>query len=265
MFVSEPLDPGLERLLKFLGYGSPSAPLWLMGPEEGLDVPKGVPVDAAAEASLNVRMQWHQHWVDLDWAHGDGQLNVDMTARGRRTWYSLSKLARLVEEGPDVDLGPTEQTWERIRLLGKSTVPEHITRTFLTEYLPLPSPAQAVWPEHYASEFEWDRAQYTAAMDRLRPRLLRGALVIKRPKALVCYGAQFWERYRKLVGGRRATWSQVQAGRVEHADVKVFTRKPAGATVLPLRVVLLHHVSRICDADLRAAASLVREKLHQTP
>ncbi|MGC2522322.1 MAG: hypothetical protein WA417_06775, partial [Stellaceae bacterium] len=170
-----------ERIIRFLGYGRPAAPIWFIGLEEGLS--SLAPSDLTH--NLKARGAWDE-FMDLDRAclsliHGGEPIRISIRPPGTPTWRWMAKISLALAGN---------FCWEDARVANKAVqdyvrgrlgrADPTVGDTFLTELSPIPS-------KNLAANKEWLR-YFRSIMpdcDRLieqRLKKLKNLLQQSRPK-----------------------------------------------------------------------------------
>jgi hypothetical protein len=197
-----------ERLLKFLGFGNPTAEAVFIGMEEGLTVPP--PLDE----QLIVRSAFTP-MIDLAEsakAHPEKFLSGDRPPI-QPTWNTIIRVLLALD---GIRAASTEQirTYQRDRL-GRTG-----ERGALLELLPLPAPGISDWP--YATIFPEFPTRESYHNDQIPKRvaLLQEHLSYG-PRVVVAYGSQYWDYYRRLFPDHR-DWPRSGPFEVaEHSGTRV--------------------------------------------
>lgn len=195
-------DQEQTSLLSFVGYGSPSAPLWFIGAEEGLG---GALSDDEEEHNLHARGQWRE-FMDLCEAHmtlKEAGKPIDVTKKRKGSvavWLWMSRIARAYEgreDWPD-----RERAREYVqRWLGR---PNGIT--FLTEISPVPERKTGA-PKWLVDLRSGDLAETLLAQRETR---IRELLRANKPRLVVCYGLGKRMEFARLLGVDH--WIEVASG-----------------------------------------------------
>jgi hypothetical protein len=213
-----------EKLELQLGFGNPAGPLWFLGMEEGVSEAYG-----SLQSQLRERAdQFTGPIRDLPTALRSGH---DPSAAPPKlpstpTWKIMARLARLLVENAD-DWNDRQKVDGYIRTrLGAAD-----GDTFLIDLLPHPAPNMGVWPTEYATRYA-DRAAYEHALLSLRQGRLRGLVQKHRPRCLICYGYNYWERYQGIFEAIEWTVPELEQS-LDKRRVKLFMGRTAqGTTVL---------------------------------
>ena len=169
----------VHRILGFLGYGNPSAPVWFIGIEEGL----GEMTSEDTMANLIARSSFDET-MDLREAHlrlcGQGKaIDIENKPPTTQVWKWMAKIMRA--RGEHEDWCSTELANEYIRFrLGR-----HDGETFLTELSPIPSKKgkDKTWSKWFVKQIPDFSSRIMCRRERLRQILDKN-----NPTLIVCYG-----------------------------------------------------------------------------
>lgn len=179
----------IDHLVRFVGYGHPSAKTWFIGIEEA----------APDVTSLQPRIQFGAY-EDLASAHqklGITQFHQLPKPKIQRTWRGMCILALALE-------GKFKPNAQDIRLFQAQQLGRSHGSTFLTEILPVPKPKARKWPQTYARAFPNIKgySDYERDYFPIRLRQIQRLLLQYRPKNIVCYGSLFRDQYKALFPDR---------------------------------------------------------------
>lgn len=182
-----------QNILGFLGYGSPAAPLWLIGQEEGLG---GKMPHAEQVRNLRNRGKW-KSIMDLSEAHmtltEDGSpIDISKPRKGSTAvWLWMSRIARAYEGQSDWNKLDLARHYMRTRLGRRED-----GQTFMTELSPVAKKelGEGSWLRELLSQPNAD--QYL----KHRERSLRNLLQVHQPKMVVCYGTTGKAKFAHLLG-----------------------------------------------------------------
>ena len=178
----------LDRLLNFLGYGSPTAPVVFVGMEEGLS-----PTPSLRE-QLEGRSQFDQI-MDLrlsSGTHAERWFEGDSPPL-QPTWNMMIRL--LLARGGDESPEPGMMRRYQSRSLGASN-----GDNALLELMPLPAARMASWPyadvpevaERFPTRARYVKKELPRRIELLRTQLSYG------PELVVCYGSTYWHHFMNL-------------------------------------------------------------------
>ena len=167
---------GLERVLRFEGYGRKTAPYWFLGMEEG----------GGTIEQLRERARLYDPAEDLYSAHK--KLGFDITGHVP-TWRVMSKLIMAMQGKPGWEKTASARGYQANKL-GRAD-----GDTFLTELMPLPCRSIGVWP--YPSIYP-TREEYNEAVRPGRIKWLRTEITAFHPCFVICYGKRNWRYYEKI-------------------------------------------------------------------
>lgn len=218
-------DQEKKGVLSFIGYGSPSAPLWFIGAEEGLG---GKMLDDEVQQNLSARSHWDE-FMDLRGAHltlteNGRPIDVGVKQRGRGSqtvWLWMSRIARAYQ-GDHNDWCDREkartfmQNW-----LGRAgakfvdvPTPKPV-ETFLTELSPVPEKKTGSprWVAQFATED-------CHALVATRTTRIQDLLRLNRPSVVICYGKRREAEFARLLGVD--DWIEVAKGVCKAPSKNVF-------------------------------------------
>ncbi len=168
-----------DHMLGRLGYGSPAAPLWFLGMEEGL----GDELNAVLREFLK-RPQPFDSFEHMC-------LSLKHPPK-TPTWRIMAKLARRLQlKAADWD-DPRRALEYVVSHLGTAK-----GDTLLLEMLPLPAKKATDWPDQYRSRFP-SRLAYEEEMLGKRISIVRDLVFNHRPQVVFCYGERYWSRYEAI-------------------------------------------------------------------
>ncbi len=190
----------IDRILGFLGYGNPAAPLWFIGLEEGI---RGMG-DSDVRHNLKARGQWSPV-MDLFQSHltlVQGGAPYDITRRFGFTqvWTWIAKFARAYDGASNWDDLSAAKTYVR-KNLGRFG-----GDVFMTYAMPI--------PESGLHTREWTDFLYRnggnpdQALARRRSAL-RALIEQHRPKIIICHGTTQTSAYKSLLPA--AKWDALTA------------------------------------------------------
>ena len=188
----------LDRVLKFEGYGTKSAPYWFLGMEEG----------GGSIEELKTRARLFNPVEDLHSA--DNKLGFDIT-KYFPTWRVMSMLV-LAMQGTSGWRDTTEAQEYQATKLGRDD-----GDTFLTELMPLPCRNIKDWP--YEMLFP-TKADYIARIRPGRIQWLRSEISTFQPRLVICYGKGNWRYYEDI-------FSDVEFKTELDAKIRVGVRGPS--------------------------------------
>ena len=174
---------GLNRILRFKGYGNPDGGYWFMGIEEAGDSdPKGNRREHIIKSGFD-------DVEDLSRAHTRGNLDWPMD-KLIPTWATMSRIVlRLQGE-------PNWRDTEAVRAYQSQRLGREDGETFLTELLPLRKPSDSQWPDWWPFS-KW--SSWEAYAEEVLPKrfaMMQGLLQRGRPRYVFWYGKWYWETYR---------------------------------------------------------------------
>jgi hypothetical protein len=177
-----------EAVESFIGYGNIEAEVVFVGMEEGLKDP------AFLEEDLKFRSTF-ERVMDVQEAHlglYKGPNLFGERPRKQRTWWVMSDLMLHYDHNVPLDKGERAARRKKYRttMLGNQ-----LGDSLLVELLPYPHPKTSDWlyPNRYKT-----RKQYEAALIEPRLALLSAAIAEYDRKAVICYGREDWEYYKRL-------------------------------------------------------------------
>lgn len=180
------IDP--VRLLNFLGYGSPAAPVVFIGMEEGL-----FPNPPLRE-QLEGRSQFDQI-MDLRLSSGTHAERwfVGDSPPLQPTWNSMIRV--LLARGGDETPEPGTMRRFQSQILGASN-----GDNALLELMPLPAARMSSWPyaeipevaERFPTRDRYMNGELPRRIELLRAHLSYG------PELVACYGSGYWQHFMKL-------------------------------------------------------------------
>jgi hypothetical protein len=209
-------DQEKRGLLSFIGYGSPSAPLWFIGAEEGLG---GKMLGDEERKNLRARGAWNEV-MDLCAAHltlTESGAKIDIREKRKGSiavWLWMSRIARAFEGSRDWNEKERAREYVQTRL-GRLNETKSPT-TFLTELSPV--------PEKKTGEPKWlvelrsgDESHKLLAQREAR---IRELLHSHGPKLVVCYGLRTKQEFARLLNVD--SWIEVAKGVLKAPDKNVF-------------------------------------------
>lgn len=285
MATEPPVNPltqaQVDVLLTFEGFGRLDAPVWFLGMEEAGDNPQ----------LLHTRATWQSPVMDLKYAHVES-LGIEKHHRAnvasvvlQSTWRPMCVLMVLgdapelyvpnpanfselthAERQPFLD--QRQKLVEKVRLYQSTRLGRggEQGQTLLCELLPIPKPAENVYPFANVLPMWTDHYHYKADVLPGRKELLAGRLAEHRPEIVVAYGKAFWDDYRDLFPGTEfADANEEQCKQLpswfpdgkapDEKHSKILFGQHGDRTL----VVLTPHLTRVNDyARLAELASLLR-------
>ena len=197
-------DQEKKGVLSFIGYGSPSAPLWFIGAEEGLG---GKMLEDEVQQNLRARSHWDE-FMDLRGAHltlmeNGRQIDVSVKQRGRGSqtvWLWMSRIARAYQ-GNYNDWSDREKARKFMQnWLGRVSA-EFIdlpsprpVETFLTELSPVPE--QKTGSPRWVAQFATEECR---ALLAARTTRIQELLRLNRPSVIICYGKRKEAAFARLL------------------------------------------------------------------
>jgi hypothetical protein len=200
----------IDKIVGFLGYGSPAGSVWFIGKEEGL----GNMDEGDSLRNLTERAKF-ESVMDLYQAHKNlleegARTDFDQKIPKTQVWKFMAKIMR-AREGC-VDWAETSKANEYIRTrLGRSD-----GQTFLTELSPIPASngGDTRWIEMFAKRDSQLFAKIEKRKDRLK-RLLKESS----PSEVICYGLPKASEYAEVLG---ITWESVNERILKSRDSRCF-------------------------------------------
>ncbi len=186
---ANPLTPSeVDKILAFLGYGNPSAPIWFMGLEEGI----GEAGDEDYDHNLRERAKF-EPIMDLFVAHlqlhEHGEpINLENRAKFTAVWIWMAKVCLARENGRIPENLAEVKEYVR-KKLGRSN-----GETFLTELSPIPR--KHAKREPGCPDFLGECSEEDA---KSRAGQIRELLIERRPSIVICYGFGKAERFAKTL------------------------------------------------------------------
>ncbi len=196
---------GLNRLLRFKGYGNPSGPYWFIGIEEAGDP------DPGGNLGEHVIRSRFDNIEDLAHAHSPDNLAWPLD-KLIPTWATMSRIVLRLQG---------KRNWrdtEAVRAYQSERLGRKGGETFLTELLPLRKPSDSLWPEWrpFSKWASWD--EYAKAVLPKRFAMIQRLLQRCCPRFIFWYGKWYWETYRgDLFPG--AEFAPIAGGKIERAQV----------------------------------------------
>jgi hypothetical protein len=194
---------------RFLGYGSLSSPLWLIGPEPG----GGETIEEVYGRASLWSARDRKETEDLQGYHeGLKRFGIDWTWKIQPTWGCLIRIILALNEEPadEPEIVRNFQRDELGRAEGKNC---------LLELCPLSSPSEAQWNVAELG-FGWikTRENYERYWIPKRIELLRNKIVEYKPKLILFYGKRAWEQ----ISERALLPSQLPGLRLASGRGKIF-------------------------------------------
>jgi hypothetical protein len=190
----------IDRILGFLGYGNPAAPLWFIGLEEGIS---GMG-DSDVRHNLKARAQWSPV-MDLFQSHltlVQGGAPYDITRRPGFTpvWTWIAKFARAYGSASNWDDLSAAKTWVR----------ENLGRfggdVFMTYAMPIPE--SGLHTREWTDFLHRNGGNPDQTLARRRSAL-RALIEQHRPKVVICHGTTQTSAYQSLLPA--AKWDALTA------------------------------------------------------
>ena len=188
--MSDLTPAAVDRILGFVGYGNPAAPLWFIGLEEGL----GGMNDADVAANLVARGRFSET-MDLVQSHmtlveGGRPYNLSLRYKFTPVWLWMARFARAIEGAPDWEDLDLAKEYVRARL-GRSD-----GGTFLTYASPI--------PEKRLHTRQWTELlnRSGAGMQGLiaqRAARVRAMIEQHRPSIVICHGTTATRDYQSFL------------------------------------------------------------------
>jgi hypothetical protein len=169
----------IGRIVGFLGYGSPSAPVWFIGIEEGLggmdsdDTRKNLKARGSFEDTMDLRE------AHLRLRKGGRPIDMEINPPLPPVWQWIAKFMRACHGAEDWKDATSANRYIRFQLGRRDA------ETFLTELSPIPS--QNGKDKTWLKWFKKEDPELDGKILR-RAERLRQALVDNRPPLVVCYG-----------------------------------------------------------------------------
>lgn len=182
-----------DFILKFWGYGTFEAPIWLIGMEEACgkkDLPKRISAwQRRGERPLEDAADYHAEIGHPEYFQNGAKL--------QRTWSKLIK-TYLAAYKVETTIGNTRKF--QIESLGRSD--QSVNRTCLIELMPLPSPSTKKWliKDYTALTYLQRRKDYFNQVAPKRVLGLRKLISEFNPKAVIFYGSGYRPQWEKISG-----------------------------------------------------------------
>lgn len=176
----------LNHLLDFVGYGSPKAPVWFLGMEEG----------GGGEDNIRRRLAFRTV-EDLAEAHEKASAEKHHRALEaiQPTWRGMCDIM-LGLEGKEVSR-------ENRRSYQAKWLGRYNGSTLLVELMPILKPRIDQWGyEQLIPQFASAIEYYDKVLER-RTKYLRQLLRENSPQVVICYGKAFWKCYQRLFPGMK--------------------------------------------------------------
>lgn len=174
-------DDELGHLLKFIGYGSISAPVWFLGMEEGGGGEENLRKRLTFEAIEDCK-QAHAK-LGITHFHGDHP-------RIQRTWRSMCYIM--------LSLSNQAPTKSAIREYQSAKLGRANGDTLLIELMPIPKPRVSNWEYEKLLPQYASRDDYYQSVLPQRTRLLKKLITNHHPQTVIGYGKRFWKEYQQL-------------------------------------------------------------------
>ncbi len=176
----------INRIVGFIGYGRPNAPVWFVGIEEGLgdmsssEAVRNLKARASFETIMDLR---HAHHSRL-WEKG-APIDWDKSPPKTQVWQYMSKIMRACSGHSDCCSNlDAAKDYVKMRL-GRSN--DKIGQTFLTEISPIPAAngKDKQWIDFFRKrDPELDRRMGE------RKNVLRALIKGNRHSLVICYGSR---------------------------------------------------------------------------
>lgn len=174
-------DDELERLLKFIGYGTLNADVWFLGMEE------------AGGGYENLRQRLKFEEVE-DCANAHRLLGITKHHEGKRiiqpTWAVMCRIMLSLEN--------QEVNAESVRNYQAEMLGRRDGRTLLTELLPIPKPNIKHWDYGEIFPMFESREHYYETIKPERIEYLKNIIDTNKPKTVIGYGKEYWADYKRL-------------------------------------------------------------------
>jgi hypothetical protein len=220
------LDPqDVARILGFLGYGRPVAPVWFVGFEEGLGSIK------TEESRKNLKARGRfENVMDLREAHlllqKDGKpIDIEIQQPPTQVWRYKARIMLGHERAEDRSSGKAIKDYIGFKLGRQDT---KVGNTFLTELSPIPARNTAD-----ASEL---RSAFSKLDDKLDTRIKNRRRELKRhlmendPPMVICYGTSRADDFAELLDVK---WNPVWPHDRDPIFQKVCTSEDSRRLLLP--------------------------------
>jgi hypothetical protein len=185
----------LGRIVNFLGYGRPSAPVWFMGIEEGLgnmnsqDISQNLKARASFESTMDlreahIRLRERGRPIDIENHPPSTQVwqwmaKIMLARQGYEDWRNLISPNKDIQSRARGHIQSCAKKYIQYQL-GRST-----NNTFLTELSPIP--AAKTTDQSFMSWFKENDTELEVKIKRRRDELNR--ILKENPQSLViCYG-----------------------------------------------------------------------------
>jgi hypothetical protein len=178
--------PEIEKIVGFLGYGRPDAPVWFIGLEEGL----GNMSSAEAVNNLKVRASF-EAVMDLRRAHNSrlwekgSLIDWDKNPPNTQVWQYMGKIMRACNQHMDCCSNlKAAKDYVKLRL-GRSD--SNVGQTFLTELSPIPAAngKDKRWTHFFKQSYPGLEGQIEKRKKELK------TLIKANPHPLIiCYGSR---------------------------------------------------------------------------
>lgn len=221
-------DEELAHLLKFVGYGSLTAPVWFLGMEEG----------GGGEDNLRKRLKFD---VVEDCKEAHAQLGITRfhgdRPRIQRTWRSMCYIM--------LSLNYQKPTTAAIRDYQAKKLGQTDGDTLLVELMPIPKPRVSNWEYETIIPQYSSRDNYYQSVLPQRMELLQTLISTHGPQVVIGYGKSFWEEYQQLFPN------------AEFSDTKGFlTARSNGTSV----ILCDHFTARSMNGRLDDLVEVIRQK-----
>ena len=289
MATEPPVNPltqaQVDVLLTFEGFGRLDAPVWFLGMEEAGDNPQLLHTRATWQPVMDLR-DAHVESLGIEKHHRVNIASVVLQS----TWRPMCVLM-VLGDAPELyvpfpanfsKLARAERQpflQQRRRLVGEVRRYQSTClgrgseqgQTLLCELLPIPKPAENVYPFANVLPMWMDHPHYKADVLPSRKELLANRLVQHPPEIVVAYGKAFWDDYRNLfpetpfAGANEEQCKQLPSwfpdGKApDKKHSKILFGQHGDRTL----VVLTRHLTRVNDyARLAELASLLRHHRSQ--
>jgi hypothetical protein len=180
----------LDKIVRLLGYGRPSAPVWFIGMEEGLGGMN------SEDTSMNLRSRCSfAETMDLRQAHlllrqKGIPIDVETNLPSTSVWRFMAKI--MLARSGDKNWKDREETKNYVRFrLGRQN-----EETFLTELSPIPS--RKTGDKQRMISFGARVPDLAGKLDRRRAKLTE-LLRMSNPRLVVCYGLRRVDDFEQLM------------------------------------------------------------------
>jgi hypothetical protein len=202
-----------DRIINFLGFGRPSAPVWFIGLEEGL----GKADSKEAVDNLKARTSFRPV-MDLCEAHKGlqekgGFIDIESKAAFTQVWIWMAKIVRAHNGCKDWSDAASAREYVQLKL-GRNG-----GETFLTELSPIPSAnaKDKKWMDWFLKK----DSELTSKIEQRREELKK-LLNDNNPPLVVCYGSKSADEFADLLD---LEWQPVYGG--------IFTSRDSRRLLLP--------------------------------